>query len=182
MPIAIGFLEYTSIGSGIKAADLIIKNSDITIIMANPNCPGKYQILFTGEVASVTSAVELAEQEADGGYLDSMMLPRVDEKVIQALYSPAPGKVEDSVGIIETLTITDSIIAADTMVKTAQVEILELRLGKGLAGKSYAMVTGTIQNVKEAVETAASAIKDKGILVSKVVISGIAPELLEFLC
>ena len=181
MPIAIGFLEYTSIGSGLKIADRIIKNTSIKVIMANPNCPGKYQILFTGEVGSVKAAVEIAHEEADSGFLDSMFLPRVDKKVIQALYSSAPGSMGDSVGIIETLTITDSILAADTMVKAARVEILELRLGKGLAGKSYALVTGDIQNVKDAVETAAEAIKDKGILISKVVISGVAPELLDFL-
>jgi len=182
MSIAVGFLEFTSVGSGIKTADLILKNTSIDMIMASPNCPGKYMILFTGEVSSVKTAIDIAEKEADAGYLNSLVIPQIDEKVVRALYSPAPGEVSDSIGIIETLTITASLLAADTMVKMAKVEILELRMGKGLAGKSYVIVTGSVQNVRDAVEGAAERIKDEGILVSKQVIPGVSSELLDFLC
>jgi len=182
MSIAVGFLEFTSVGSGIKTAYLILKNTSIDIIMASPNCPGKYMVLFTGEVSSVKTAIDMAENEADAGYLDSLLIPQIDEKVVHALYSPSPGEVSDSIGIIETLTITGSLLAADTMVKASNVEILELRMGKGLAGKSYVIVTGSIQDVREAVESAAERISDEGIIISKQVIPGVSSELLDFLC
>ena len=51
--ITIGFLELNSISKGILAADEMIKAADIALIAARPSCPGKYQILITGEVSSV---------------------------------------------------------------------------------------------------------------------------------
>jgi len=65
MSVCIGFLEYTSIGKGIEAADLISKNTAIEILLSSANCPGRYQILFTGDVDAVKSAVKLAEEIAD---------------------------------------------------------------------------------------------------------------------
>ena len=44
MSRCIGFLEYISVAKGIEAADLISKNAAIEILLAAPNCPGRYQI------------------------------------------------------------------------------------------------------------------------------------------
>ena len=79
--LCIGFLEYLSIGKGIEAADLISKNAAITILLAAPNCPGRYQILFTGDVGAVKEAIELGNNSADFSFLDSLVLPRVDERL-----------------------------------------------------------------------------------------------------
>lgn len=71
MDMCVGFLEYISVGKGIEAADLISKNADIDILLAAPNCPGRYQILFTGDVGAVKSALKLAQDTADFNFLDS---------------------------------------------------------------------------------------------------------------
>ena len=49
----IGFLELNSIAKGVEAADLILKTAEVDLIFAKAGCPGKYYILFTGEVAAV---------------------------------------------------------------------------------------------------------------------------------
>ena len=181
MSICIGFLEYTSIGKGIEAADLISKNTAIEILLSSANCPGRYQILFTGDVDAVKSAVKLAEDIADFNFLDSLVIPRVDDSVISALYSPNVIDIKDGVGIFETLTMTAAIEGADTMVKTADVDIIELRLGKGLAGKSYVIVTGTLQNLRSAMDAALENVKDRGVLISSVIIPSLNPELIKHL-
>jgi microcompartment protein CcmL/EutN len=181
MSMCIGFLEYTSIGKGVEAADLISKNTDIKIMISAANCPGRYQILFSGDVDAVKSAVELAENIADFNFLDSLVIPRVDDSVVSALYSPNSIDIRDGVAIFETMTMTAVIEGADTMVKTADVEIIELRLGKGLAGKSYVTVTGSLQDLRSAMDAALENVKDRGVLISSVIIPSINPELIKHL-
>jgi microcompartment protein CcmL/EutN len=177
MDMCVGFLEYISVGKGIEAADLISKNADIDILLAAPNCPGRYQILFTGDVGAVKSAVKLAQDNADFNFLDSLIMPRVDGKVIQALYTSEVTEITDGVAVFETMTMTATLVAADTMVKAADVEIVELRLGKGLAGKSYIIVTGSIQNLKAAMDAALENVKEKGVLISSVIIPSVSNEI-----
>jgi len=176
MDMCIGFLEYISIGKGIEAADLISKNTDIDILLAAPNCPGRYQILFTGDVGAVKSALNIAQEIADFNFLDSIIIPRVDEKVIQALYTAQGHDITDGIAIFETMTMTATLVGADTMVKSADVEIIELRLGKGLAGKSYVIVTGSIQNLRAAMDAALEMVKEKGVLISGIVIPSLNEE------
>ncbi len=181
MGLCIGFLEYLSVGKGIEAADLISKNTDVDILLASPNCPGRYQVLFTGDTGAVNEAVALARESADFTFLDSLVLPRVDDRVVSALYAPGTTDIRDAVGVFETMTMTAIITGADTMVKASDVQIVELRLGKGLAGKSYVIVTGTVQDVRTAIDAALVDVQDRGVLISAVVIPSINPELIRHL-
>lgn len=181
MGLCIGFLEYISVGKGIEAADLISKNTAVDILLAAPNCPGRYQVLFTGDVGAVEEAIRLAQDSADFNFLDSLVLPRVDDRVIQALYAPDTTEIGDAIGIFETMTMTAVIEGADTMVKASDVAVVELRLGKGLAGKSYVIVTGSVQNVRTAMDAALEEVADRGVLISAVVIPSINPDLVRHL-
>ena len=181
MSRCIGFLEYISIAKGIEAADLISKNTVIEILLAAPNCPGRYQILFSGDVGAVREAVELAKGAADFNFLDSLILPRIDDRVFSAMFSPDTVDIGDSIGVFETMTMTATIEGADTMVKTSGVDIIEIRLGKGLAGKSYVIVTGTMQNVRSAMEAALEGVKERGVLIASVVIPSVNRELIPHL-
>ena len=179
--LCIGFLEYISVGKGIEAADLISKNADIDILLAAPNCPGRYQILFSGDVGAVKEAIEIGQNAADISFLDSLILPRVDERVVSALYGPDVSDVGDALGVFETMTMTATIEGADTMVKAADVGIVELRLGKGLAGKSYVMVSGTVQDVRASMDAALDTVRERGVVISSVVIPSINKELVRHL-
>ncbi len=181
MSMSIGFLEYISIGKGIEAADLISKNNGIDILLSAPNCPGRYQIIFTGDVGAVNEAIDIAHNIADFNYLDSLILPRVDDQVIGALYAPDTTDIGDSIGVFETMTMTATIEGADTMVKTSDVRIVELRLGKGLAGKSYVIVTGSVQDVRAAIDAALATVRERGVIISSVVIPSISRELIQHL-
>ena len=79
------------------------------------------------------------------------------------------------------MTMTAAIEGADIMVKASDVHIVELRLGKGLAGKSYVIVSGTVQDVQSAMESALESLKEKGIIISSVVIPSINKDLIRHL-
>ena len=68
--------------------------------------------------------------------------------------------------------------ACPTAVKTAQVELIEIRLAMALGGKAFVSLTGNVAAVRSAVDAGAALVAEKGLLVNKVVIPQPRPELL----
>ena len=83
--ITIGFLELNSIAKGILAADMMLKAAEIKLVSARPSCPGKYQIIITGEVSAVESALRIGEESAKTNVVDRLLIPRVNPQVIEAI-------------------------------------------------------------------------------------------------
>jgi microcompartment protein CcmL/EutN len=172
---AIGFIEFSSIARGIEAADAILKAAETRLILSRETCPGKYTILFCGEVAPVRASLEAAEGLCGHYVVDSVLIPRVDPQVIEAINQTSlPGAV-NALGIMEFYTITAAVRAADAAVKAAEVDLLNLRLGTGIGGKSFAALSGDVAAVKAAVDAGTALEEAAGSLVSGVVIPNPMP-------
>ncbi len=65
----------------------------------------------------------------------------------------------ESLGVIETQSVSATIEAADAGVKGASVVILELRLADGLGGKGYVLFGGAVADVEAAVEVGAGRVR-----------------------
>jgi microcompartment protein CcmL/EutN len=76
----------------------------------------------------------------------------------------------DAIGIIEFYSVVGSILAADTAVEAANVDIVTLRLGTGIAGKSFLVVTGDQSACRQAIAAAVQGQKDSGMLMNSIVI------------
>lgn len=72
--------------------------------------------------------------------------------------------------MIETFTGASSIVAADHAAKTAQVDLIEIRIARGMCGKSYVLFTGTVAAVTESIESTIKLIKDEGTLLDTAII------------
>lgn len=168
--ITIGFLELNSIAKGILAADLMLKAADVKLITATPSCPGKYQILITGEVAAVEAALASGESLTKANVIDRLIIPRVHPQVIDAIHmSGRPPKL-NALGVIEFFSIAGAIIAADAAVKAADISLIEIRLGTGIGGKSFVTLTGDVGAVTESVGAGVKAVEYSGSLIEQVVI------------
>ena len=132
--ITIGFLELNSIAKGILAADMMLKAAEIRLVSARPSCPGKYQILITGEVSAVESALRTGEESAKANVVDRLLIPRVHPQVIEAISMSAMPSSLKALGILEFFSVTGAIIAADAAAKAASVSLIEIRLGTGIGG------------------------------------------------
>lgn len=77
--------------------------------------------------------------------------------------------------------MTASVYAADAAAKAADVQLLDVRLGTGIGGKSFVVLTGEVVAVSEAVSCGISTPNAEGMVVSSVVIPGPHPELLNAL-
>ena len=128
---AIGILESNSIAKGIEAADAVLKAADTALLYAKPVCPGKYTILFYGDVAAVSASLDAGAAVIDAHLVDSVVIPRIHPQVIQAIsLSTAPDGV-NAVGVMEFFSVTAAVYAADAAAKAADVTLLDVRLFAG---------------------------------------------------
>lgn len=177
----IGFLEFNSIGKGIEATDAMLKAAEVNLIFAKPNCPGKYNVLISGDVSAVKSSIEAGVAIGGHHVIEHIEIPRVHPQVIKAINcSEMPEKI-NALGILEYFSITASISGADCAVKSADVTLIDIRLGTGIGGKSYVVLTGDTSAVTEATEAGARLADGNGMLISKVVIPNPRKELFDSL-
>ena len=77
-----------------------------------------------------------------------------------------------ALGILETYSIAGCIVAADTAAKTSDVTLVELRLARGMCGKSYMILTGEVAAVEAAIEKAKDGAGEEGMFLDSSVIAG----------
>lgn len=154
MGSAIGMIEYQTVSAGMYAADTVVKTAEVEIIEAQTVCPGKYIMLFSGEISAVSACVDAAKNLVGEKMINSFVLGNPHESVIPAIYGV--GEVNDAkaLGVLETYDASTIIVAADEAAKTSMVELIELRVARGMCGKSYMLLTGEIAAVSAAIEKA----------------------------
>ncbi|MBE6035826.1 BMC domain-containing protein [Aminipila sp.] len=170
MANAIGMVEFTSIARGIYTADQMVKISEVEIVTAATTCPGKYIAIVHGDVAAVEDSVQIGEKVAGEYWVDSIIIPNVNPQVFPAITgSTMPERIQ-AVGIMESFSMSTMVIAADAILKSADLEPLELRLGNGLGGKAFFTFTGDVAAVETGVEAGRNIAEEKGLLVNAEVI------------
>ncbi len=170
MEKAIGMVEFTSIARGIYTADQMVKISEVEIVTAVSSCPGKYIAIVHGDVASVENAVQVGEKEAGEYFVDSIIIPNVNPDVFPAITGATMPERIQAVGIMESFSIATMIVAADAILKAAELEPIELRLGNGIGGKAYFTFTGDVAAVNAGIDSGIEIAKEKGLLVNAEVI------------
>jgi len=175
---SIGLIEMTSIAAGMQAADIMLKTSEVELILSRTICSGKYIVLIGGDVAAVQTSVDAAIKSLDFAVIDSFIIPNVHPDIFPALSGHSSVTELESLGIIESFSVASLIEGADAAVKSASVKIIEIRLAMALGGKAFCTLTGEVAAVTSAVESGAKLISDRGLLVNKVVIAHPRKELL----
>lgn len=168
---ALGMAEYVTVSTGIQAADIILKTASVEIIEAQTVCPGKYIILFSGELSAVKASMEAVKEKCSMHLIDSFVLGNPHASIFPAIYGSVPMEDVKSLGVLETFSAATMIVAADEAAKTSQVELIELRIARGMCGKSYLMLTGEVAAVEAAIEKAKEAAGERGMLLDSNVIA-----------
>ncbi len=176
---ALGMIELNSIARGIEAGDAIVKTADVKLIGAYASCPGKYVVMVRGKVSAVKSAIEVGARKSGRSLVKDIVIPNIHKQVFEALSCTTEIAPMGAVGIIETYSLASAVLLSDAAVKAAHVELLEIRLGRGLGGKAFTILTGDVSNVQAAIEAAVAANKDDGLLAHTAVIPKISKEMFE---
>ena len=167
---ALGMIELNSISQGILAADAVLKAANVEIMRAQPVCPGKYVVIVSGGVADVKAAIAAGAEAAAEFLIDSILIPRVHEDVIRAMNGCVDLTGVTALGVIETFSLAQALLSADAAVKSADVSLMEIRLGTGIGGKSFVLLTGSVSSAQAAVNAAKSERDAEGMIANTVVI------------
>ncbi len=175
---AIGMNEIMSIPTGMEACDAMLKAAEVELISAGCVCAGKYYIVVSGEVAAVKSSIEAGKAVAESLLIDSMVIPNVDPQVAPAIAACTMVDRLNALGIMETYSLCAAVHAADAAVKAAEVDLLEVRLGRGLGGKSFILLTGEVAAVQSAIKAAEALEETQGLMAKSAVIPSPHPDML----
>ncbi|NMB99580.1 MAG: BMC domain-containing protein, partial [Thermoanaerobaculaceae bacterium] len=102
---AIGLLELTSIAKGIEATDLMLKASDVELLMSRSICSGKYIVLVRGDVAACYSSIQAGEKVAPECIADSIVIPNLHQDIFPAISQATLINNVEALGIIEGFNV-----------------------------------------------------------------------------
>jgi len=181
MTASIAIIELSSIATGFQVQDAVIKAANVQILVARTVCPGKFIIVFGGNVANVQASLKAGELSASGFLVDQLLIPNVDKRIFPALSGTVdlPEKGCKTLGIIETFSSPPIIQAADAAVKAASVVLFRVHLAMATGGKGYLLLCGDVGAVKTAVHAGVESIRSEGILVNQTVITGASRQLFQ---
>ncbi|MCD8022102.1 MAG: BMC domain-containing protein [Lachnospiraceae bacterium] len=171
MSKAIGMIEFKTTAAGITAADAMVKTAEVEILEAQTVCPGKYIAIIAGDLSAVRAAVDTAVTTYEDKCIDSFVLGNPHESIFPAIYGTSHVEEISALGILETYDAASIIEAADQAAKTAIVDLIELRIAKGMCGKSYMLITGEVSAVEASIERAKELVAAKGMYLDSSVIA-----------
>ena len=154
MSKALAMAEYMTVSVGMQAADIMVKTAEVNIIEAQVVCPGKYIVLIEGELSAARSSIDTVKERFPDKLIDSFVLGNPHDSIFPAIYGSAEIEDKRALGILETYSAASIILAADIAAKTSMVNLIELRIARGMCGKSYMLLTGEIAAVEAAIERA----------------------------
>ncbi|MFQ5530186.1 MAG: BMC domain-containing protein [Gemmatimonadota bacterium] len=174
---ALALVDFSSVASGIEAADAMVKRAPIDTIRAGTVHPGRYLVLIGGAVADVEESLAAGREIGGSTVLDHVFLPNVHPGVVEAITGGRVPDPSDAIGVVETHTAAAAIQAADAGLKSAQVRLVEVRLADGLGGKGLVFYSGVVADVEIAVDSGVGALDRPGLLVERVVIPQLHAEM-----
>jgi microcompartment protein CcmL/EutN len=167
---ALGLFELESLARGPVVADAIVKQARARIAVAEAVSPGKYLLIFSGEVAEVEESFKAGLEAGGSRVLDSLLLPHIAEAVVSALNGILSNVGhDDAVGLVELHSVAATLRAADAALKKAQVRLTALQLAKGIGGKGWFSLAGAPHDVEAALEGAAAAVEPSLLVATEII-------------
>ncbi len=157
----------------------MLKAATVDLLIARTICSGKYLVIVGGGVSQVQSSLQAGLAAASDSVIDHLLIPNVHESVFPALgQSVVLGKdYAGALGVVETFSGTSALAAADAAAKAARVTLFRIHVAMALGGKGLILMTGGVADVRAGVQAAAEEVRNRGLLVSEVVIPRPSPEL-----
>lgn len=170
MDKALGLIEYKSIARGIGACDSMLKAGNVELLVATVLCPGKFIAMVSGDVEAVRFAVRKGVEYDPPHVIADLVLPQVHASVFPALSATTAFELKGALGVIETIDAASGVIVGDTAAKAANVDLLEIRLARGMGGKAFVSLCGELAAVNAAVKSVENKFKNEGILTATAII------------
>jgi microcompartment protein CcmL/EutN len=176
---ALGMIEFKSVARGIMTTDAIVKKAPVVLLETHPICPGKYVVIFGGEVADVEESLEAGLKAGGDLVINELFLPHAHEDIIPAITGTTIIETFGAVGVIETFSIASCVVAADKAAKMSPAKLVEIRLAQGLGGKGYFVMTGELADIEASIAAARDHVRSEGLLAGCEIIPRPHPDLIK---
>lgn len=174
---SIGLVEVKNVSKGMVVTDEMLKSAGVELLQAGSVCPGKFVTVIGGDLSAIRASVDRAELVAEDMLIDTFVIGNLGDDVFEAMAGIVDIPNKRALGIIETYTAASIIEAADAAAKAAMVNLIEVRVARGMGGKCFVTMTGEVADVTAAVEAGAKLAADNGVLMNSEVIPNPHPDL-----
>ena len=158
---ALGVVEVGSVPRGAVVADGVLKMAPVRLLFAGEISPGKFVVLFGGDVGPTRASHARGVELAGDLLVDELLLPQLHAGVLPAIERRVAAQEADSLGTLETETVAATIAAADRAAKAARIQLRKIRLAQGLGGRAFVYLTGDLPDVEAAVAAGRAAAGDR---------------------
>jgi microcompartment protein CcmL/EutN len=172
--LALALLELGSIAKGIVTLDALTKRARVSILLSEAVSPGKFLLLFAGEVADVGEAFEAGRASAGGALLDTLHLPNAHDALLPLIRGErTPLGSDTALSIQEFASVGAALRALDRALKETPCRGHKLHIARGIGGKAYFVLGGELHDV-EAADAAAGAVAER---LSSEIIARLSPDI-----
>ena len=175
---SIALIEFSSIATGLLASNEMLKKAPISVIKSGTVHNGKFIVLIGGSVASVQESFGTGLELGEVSIIDSVILSDVHEQLHNGILGKRQNCNEESLGIMESSSVSTMIKATDSGVKGANVKIIEIRLADDIGGKSFTIYNGSIEEVQAAIEIAKKSVTSPDHWINEILIPNIHPDMI----
>jgi len=152
-------IELLSVPAGLCALDALCKQATVDVLFAGDIDPGHFLVLFSGDLASVETALAAAVQEGAGEVLETLLLPQAHSGLHAALGgalldAARAADEESALGILQAHTVIGTLAAVDRALKAASLRVVRLRFASELAGQGHAVLAGPQFDIEAGLEAA----------------------------
>lgn len=180
-PDTLGVVELTSIAIGYAAADAMVKAAPIRLLDVTAASPGKFLIIYTGDVASVQDAHEAGVAVGGESISGTALMYNLSGQVVPAINrATAVDSIDEAIGILETFTAPSAVKAADSAAKSTNIVLHSVTLLNGLGGKAFVVMGGDVADVESALAVGIDAI-DRSSVADSIVIPAFHSDLVAYL-
>ncbi len=179
MPVLAG-LDLLHVPAGLAALDAACKEAPVRVLFAGDIDPGRFLLIFAGDLASVEAALHKAIGVSADALLESLLLPQAHAHLHAALRGTLADagailRAEHALGTLHAHTPLTLLAAIDRALKVADVSLLRLRMASELAGQGHAVLAGEQSDVEAAIEAAQTGLPS-GVVLQTRLIARPAPE------
>lgn len=155
-------LDVGAVPPALVALDALAKEAAVSVLARGTVQPGRYLILFGGDVEATKRAFKRGREACLEHLADCVLLAHADERIAPAALAPAPrwpaGIAGDTLGVLQTATSPTLLRSVDRALKGAAVDLVQLRVADGLGGRAIALLWGETADVEAALELSEAAL------------------------
>ncbi|PID39268.1 MAG: propanediol utilization protein [Proteobacteria bacterium] len=166
---ALALLELGSIARGMVVGDATVKRAAIALWRAEAVTPGKFLVLFGGGEEEVRQSFDEGKALAGPALIDELYLPQADAQLYTALEGKLEPREVEALAIVETFSVASALLSADRALKMAEVQLIRMRLARGLGGKAFYVLSGAQHQLEASLEAGRSIIHDGMLLASELI-------------